>query len=334
MMRYLKQIACVPAVFLPFNTAALLLKILLGTEVSPTSIRNWVQCAGGEAMARLEKELADLKNRLPAAEGIEAEIAILPLLIEGDGVMVPFRPDGGSPEGKSVWKKIKVGIFARPGSRITRKVKEISFLARKRVTAVSGDIEAFKSRMRLASLKEGLPEAGVVVWLNDGGSGFRGVFHDLFAGRAQGIPDFCHAAQNLWKGALFWFDGRTVKAREWFDCARRRLRLGRAKGVVNEISGELKSDNLPDSVRNSLQNSVNYLEKHEDHTDYDRYKELGLPIGSGMVESACKRLIQQRFKGVGMRWSEDGFNNLLHLRLAWVNETYDELSEPICSPNS
>ncbi len=329
-----KQIACVPAVFLPFNTAALLLKILLGTEVSPTSIWNWVQCAGGEAMTRLEKELADLKNRLPAAEGIEAEIAILPLLIGGDGVMVPFRPDGGSPEGKSVWKEVKVGIFARLGSRITRKGKEISFLARKRVTAVLGDIEAFKSRMRLASLKEGLLEAGVVVWLSDGGSGFRGVFHDLFAGRAQGIPDFCHAAQNLWKGARSWFDGRTVKAREWFDCARRRLRLGRAKGVVNEISGELKSDNLPDSVRNSLQNLVNYLEKHEDHTDYDRYKELGLPIGSGMVESACKWLIQQRFKGVGMRWSEDGFNNLLHLRLAWVNETYDELFEPICSPNS
>ncbi|MCP4105329.1 MAG: ISKra4 family transposase, partial [Desulfobacteraceae bacterium] len=54
-------------------------------------------------------------------------------------------------------------------------------------------------------------------------------------------------------------------------------------------------------------------------------KDLGLPIGSGMVESACKWLIQQRFKGVGMRWSEEGFNNLLHLRLAWVNKTYDEL---------
>jgi hypothetical protein len=36
-----------------------------------------------------------------------------------------------------------------------------------------------------------------------------------------------------------------------------------------------------------------------------------------MVESACTWLIQQRFKGVGMRWSEDGFNHLLHLRLAW-----------------
>ncbi len=47
--------------------------------------------------------------------------------------------------------------------------------------------------------------------------------------------------------------------------------------------------------------------------------------GSGMVESACKWLIEQRFKGVGMRWSEPGFNHLLHLRLAWVNVRFDEL---------
>jgi hypothetical protein len=44
-----------------------------------------------------------------------------------------------------------------------------------------------------------------------------------------------------------------------------------------------------------------------------------------MVESACKWLIQQRFKGTGMRWSEDGFNHLLHLRLAWVNHRFDAL---------
>ena len=52
---------------------------------------------------------------------------------------------------------------------------------------------------------------------------------------------------------------------------------------------------------------------------------LSLPIGSGMVESACKWLIQQRFKGVGRRWSEEGFNHLLHVRLAWVNGSFEAL---------
>jgi hypothetical protein len=330
----IKQIACVPAVFLPFNIAALLLKTLLGTEVSPSAVWNWTQYAGEEAMARLEKELAELKNKLPATEEIEAETALLPLITGGDGVMVPFRPNEGSPEGKSVRKEVKVGILARLGTRINRKGKKVSMIVRKRVTAVLGDIEEFKTRMRPASLKEGILEAEAVVWLSDGGRGYWGVFYDLFAKHAKGVPDFCHAAQNLWKGARAWFDGRTVKARKRFECARKRLRMGRAGGVANEINAELESENLPDSVRNSLENLANCLEKHKEHTDYERYKELGLPIGSGMVESACKWLIQQRFKCVGMRWSENGFNNLLHLRLAWMNKSYDQLFEPICSPNS
>ena len=54
-------------------------------------------------------------------------------------------------------------------------------------------------------------------------------------------------------------------------------------------------------------------------------------IGSGMVESTCKWLRGQRFKGVGMRWGEDGFNHLLHLRLAWMNQRFDSLfsNEPL-----
>jgi hypothetical protein len=52
-----------------------------------------------------------------------------------------------------------------------------------------------------------------------------------------------------------------------------------------------------------------------------------------MVESACKWLIQQRFQGVGMRWSEDGFNHLLHLRLAWVNGCFETLFALALSPN-
>jgi hypothetical protein len=81
-------------------------------------------------------------------------------------------------------------------------------------------------------------------------------------------------------------------------------------------------------------NLYNYLKAHEDHIHYDQFKTSGLPIGSGLAESACKWLIQQRFKGVGMRWSEPGFNRLLHLRLAWVNQRFDDFfPDATLSPN-
>jgi hypothetical protein len=142
---------------------------------------------------------------------------------------------------------------------------------------------------------------------------------------ATGILDFYHAAQNLWKGAKSWLDGRTQQARHWFTTARRRLRQSQVKDVLADLQAALELEGLPDPARETLTNLYNYLDKHRDHMDYAKFKELGLPIGSGMVESACKWLIQQRFKGVGMRWSEDGFNHLLHLRLAWVDGRFDDL---------
>lgn len=82
-------------------------------------------------------------------------------------------------------------------------------------------------------------------------------------------------------------------------------------------------EGLPATTRETLRKVYAYVDQHRDHLDYASYKALGLPLGSGMVESACKWLIQQRFKGVGMRWSAAGFTHLLHLRLAWVNGSFE-----------
>ena len=164
-----------------------------------------------------------------------------------------------------------------------------------------------------------------MVWLSDGGRGFWRLFRERFAGHAQGILDFYHAAQNLWKAAKACWDGRTQQSRQWFAQARRKLRDGKANEVLTDLQAALELEDLPESACNTLDNLVHYLDSHRDHIDYAQFKALGLPIGSGMVESACKWLIQQRFKGVGMRWSEDGFNHLLHLRLAWVNARFDDL---------
>ena len=57
-----------------------------------------------------------------------------------------------------------------------------------------------------------------------------------------------------------------------------------------------------------------------------------LPLGSGMVESACTWLIQRRFKKARRRWSADGFNHLLGLRLTWVNGRFATLFVLALSP--
>ena len=330
----LQSLGCALAVFVPFATAARLLGWYSGDTVSPRAVWCWVQAAGQRAMAHLQEHLeAVAGGHLPTPEPLAAEQAALPLALGADGVMVPFRPEAGAPSGKTRWREIKVGVLARLGQHRTRLGQIVPRLYHRRLVAVLGNLEALTPRLWGEAVLQGILDAPQVVWLSDGGRGLWCLFEARFSGHATGILDFYHAAQNLWKGAAAWLDGRTTQARRWFAWARHRLRYGMPDGVLADLADALDVEGLPETARDTLRTVYAYLARHREHINYALYKELGLPLGSGMVESACKWLIQQRFKGVGMRWSEDGFNHLLHLRLAWVNGRFDALFVLAQSPN-
>jgi len=330
----LQFLGCAFAVFVPFATAARLLGWYCGSVVSPRAVWCWVQAAGHQAMAHLQEDLAAVaQGHEPTPEPLTAAQAALPLALGADGVMVPLRPHAGAPRGKLRWREVKVGVLARLGQHRTRTGQSVTRLQHRRLVAVLGDIETLKPRLWLEALRQGLRSASQVVWLSDGGRGLWRLFEEQFSASARGILDFYHAVQQLWKSAAAWLDGRTTQARRWFGWARHRLRHGNPAGVLADLADALEVEGLPDTARDTLRRVYAYLARHHEHIDYAAYKALGLPLGSGMVESACKWLIQQRFKGVGMRWSEDGFNHLLHLRLAWVNGRFEALFGLAQSPN-
>src|SRR6185503_8156173 len=67
-----------------------------------------------------------------------------------------------------------------------------------------------------------------------------------------------------------------------------------------------------------------YLEKREAQMQYPRFQAEGWPIGSGMVESANKVVVEARLKGAGMHWSRLSVNPLLTLRNAVCNDRWAE----------
>jgi hypothetical protein len=71
---------------------------------------------------------------------------------------------------------------------------------------------------------------------------------------------------------------------------------------------------------------VTYFTNQTSRMAYDQYRAAGWDIGSGMVESACKRVIAAREKGPGMRWRETGAHTVAAVRVLLLNEegdTYD-----------
>jgi hypothetical protein len=189
-------------------------------------------------------------------------------------------------------------------------------------------MKALGPRLQWEALRQGIDTAPQVVWLSDGARGFWNLYQRYFAKVAVGVLDFYHAAGQLWRAAAAYLDGRTSSARWWFELMRHRLRHERRSSVIKELIWALHQptlDSCDPHKRKVLEQVSRYFQDHIEHIDYQKFEQMALPLGSGMVESACKWLIQQRFKGVGMRWSEDGFNHLLHLRLAWVNDRFDDL---------
>ncbi len=325
-----KRRACLLAVFVPFETAAMLLAQVGEVRVSATTIWLWVQQAGHNLLVQLENDLQALSEGwLPDEDPQVEEWNNFPLVIGGDGVMVPFRPNGGSPQGKTVYREVKVGILARLVPRLNRAGAVVTRLEQRRLVAMVGPLAQFGPRLWLEAVRQGVLHADCVVWISDGAAGLWGLYGSRLADYAHGVLDFYHAAQNLWRGAKAWLGGRSQQARNWFQTLRHRLRRGQSAAVLDELQTVLDLPDLPPATRKTLTRLYGYLDKHRDHMNYDQLKDMGLPIGSGLVESACKWLIQQRFKGVGMRWGEESFTHLLLIRLAWVNGRFHT-----CFPSS
>jgi hypothetical protein len=277
----LQWLGCAFAVFVPFATAARLLGWYCGGLVSSRAVWGWVQAAGHRALALLQEDLdAVARGDAPPSEPLPAELAALPLALGADGVMVPFRPTGGAPTGKIRWRAIKVGVLARPGQHRTRLGHVVTRRSHRRLVAVLGGIEALSPRLGGEAVRPGIWQAPQVVWLSDGGRGLWRLFEERFAGQARGILDFYHAAQQLWKGAAVWLDGRTAQARRWFGWARHRLRHGMSDGVLADLTEALEVEGLPASARDTLTTVYAYRERHREHIDDAKYKQ-GTGLASG-----------------------------------------------------
>lgn len=71
----------------------------------------------------------------------------------------------------------------------------------------------------------------------------------------------------------------------------------------------------------SAQALERYLRNNSSRIDYKRYLEMGLMIGSGVVESSNRRIVSQRLKQSGMHWSVRGANSVMALRACYLSSS-------------
>ena len=81
------------------------------------------------------------------------------------------------------------------------------------------------------------------------------------------------------------------------------------------------------SQHESVRKCLTYVQNEATHMNYKEYREIGLFVGSGVVEAGCKSVIVARLKQSGMRWSVKGANAIIALRCSVESNRFDDFWE-------
>ena len=131
------------------------------------------------------------------------------------------------------------------------------------------------------------------------------------------VLDNCHAAHHI-SLALASLGISAEERMPSYRDLRTRLRNGEWRYVVKEL--QQHADANPEIEK--LQTEVNYLRKHGEagRLRYPLFKSLGIPIGSGAIESSIRRVINMRLKGCGTFGREENAESMLQLRALVISQ--------------
>jgi hypothetical protein len=255
------------------------------------------------------------------------------LVVSWDGVTVPLRepaPKRGRPAERpmaadtkaapTAWKEAGVGMVATYQTPLDRQAEDpervdVRYAARmpeaKMETLVHGLVDQTARALQRGSYlhRVVLADGKREIWRTVDE-------HSVFDGFTR-ILDFYHAAQHLSKAAEHLFGKASAKADHWYRSWRHKLRHdpGAVTGLLRSLSYHRRHLRRGTERHRQASVELGYFRNNRDKMDYASYHAAGLIIGSGPVEAAAKTLVGHRLKRSGMRWTRQGGQQILNLRV-------------------
>lgn len=282
--------------WMPFERAAQMFRDFTGIGVSSAMSRRYTEQAGAayvelqnQAMVQLERE----KPRAPAGPK-KVQVSV-------DGAMVPLV--------KGEWAEVKTLVIGEVQPAVKEKeewvvhTRELSYFSR---LASAAEFE----RLALVEMyRRGVENAREVGAVQDGADWEQG-FIDYHCPKAVRILDFAHAGEHLNPVGQYLYGENTPQAQQWLRERLHQLKWDGPEGIL----GELKELTQQHPEASELSGNLAYLEKRQAQLQYPLFQAQGWPIGSGIVESGNKLVVEARLKGSGMHWARPHVNPMLALR--------------------
>ena len=140
------------------------------------------------------------------------------------------------------------------------------------------------------------------------------------------ILDLLHVLIKLWAAAAILVgDAKNLKAERQAWVRERVLRIlqGDVSEVVRGIRQSVTKRKLKGENAKKLRTIAAYLYRNRDYMRYDQFLAAGLPIASGVIEGACKNLINDRMERSGMRWCWTT-EAMLRMRAVYLSGDFEE----------
>lgn len=116
---------------------------------------------------------------------------------------------------------------------------------------------------------------------------------------AKGILDIFHLLQHVHLSLKELFRDRVGAIQGWLDSARHKLLSHGWQGLCDWV-GRLRQ--AEPAAQEATEPLLKYGIAHYQHMDYPGQRARGRPVGSGLIEGACKQLVGKRLKQTGARW--------------------------------
>jgi hypothetical protein len=157
--------------------------------------------------------------------------------------------------------------------------------------------------------------------LGDGAEWIRLQSQEVFGNQATFLCDFFHVSEYLGAAAQ---SCRPAKPDSWRRAQQKRLRCGALQKVMKALEEHIEPVGTPEEEA-PVRNGLRYLTNRQDCLDYPRALKLDLPIGSGMIESGHRHVLQARLKKAGAAWLHDHADQIAHLRVLRANRQWESL---------
>jgi hypothetical protein len=292
--------------WMPFEQAVKIYGDLMGIHVSRIVSQRYTEEAGAAYEEIQAEEVERLEKEMP-----EPQAGSERLQVSADGAMVPLV--------HGIWAEVKTVVIGEVQKDIEKKgelsvrTQNMSYFSRKT------DAETFGNLALVEFHRRGVEKAQAVAAIMDGAEWEQG-FIDYHCPQATRILDFAHAAEHVSAIGQAVYGENTPESQTWLEQQLHDLKHHGPNQLLLDVQ-ELKAQH---SDSQEIAKNLAYLTKRQEQMRYPTFQAQGWPIGSGVVESANKIVVEARLKGSGMHWAEEHVNPMLCLRNIICSDRWNE----------